>query len=414
MPRFRYKAKKDDGKVVNKMIEASDYAEAHGLLVSSGLEPIKITQFDKDISKEKNKKMTLKEVTIFCRQFVTMLASGVSLVRAMDILREQALKESNFHLYRIYDRVYQDVQKGYSLNEAMLAQDGVFPPMLIHMVEAGEISGSLDNVLGRTAEYYESQNKLINRVQTSLMYPKLLVGMIIFIVLGLFAFVLPQFFVVFDDLSLELPRITEIIIMISDFVIYKWYILVIVVVALLLAWSIAMTNERFAYRVDYLKTKLPIVKVAVEKVAIANFTSTMGVLYSSGVSMLQALEISAAVLNNRYYTDKFEQVIREVETGKMLSTAVAEAEVFDPMVTSLLRMGEESGNLESVFETTAVFYMNEAEEAIARMITAIEPIVIVVIGLIVLLVVAAVLMPTFSMATQISDQAASGDVAAGQ
>ena len=414
MPRFRYKAKKDDGKVVSKMIEASDYAEAHSLLVSSGLEPIKITQFDKDISKEKNKKMTLKEVTIFCRQFVTMLASGVSLVRAMDILREQALKENNFHLYRIYDRVYQDVQKGYSLNEAMLAQDGVFPPMLIHMVEAGEVSGSLDNVLGRTAEYYESQNKLINRVQTSLMYPKLLVGMIVVIVLGLFAFVLPQFFVVFDDLSLQLPRITEIIIMISDFVIYKWYILVIVTVAILLAWSIAMTNERFAYQVDYLKTKIPIVKVAVEKVAIANFTSTMGVLYSSGVSMLQALEISAAVLNNKYYTDKFEQVIREVETGKMLSTAVAEAEVFDPMVTSLLRMGEESGNLESIFETTAVFYMNEAEEAIARMITAIEPIVIVVIGLIVLLVVAAVLMPTFSMATQISDQAASGEVTAGQ
>ena len=409
MPKFRYKARKDK-KIINKVLEAGDYAEAHNTLVANGLEPIKITQIGKDESKKKARKMTLKEVTIFCRQFVTMLTSGVSVVRAVDILREQALKENKKHLYRIYEQVYQDIQKGYALNEAMLAQGDVFPPMLVHMVRAGEISGSLDTVLERTAEYYESQHKLISRVQTSLMYPKILGFMIVAIVLGLFAFVLPQFFVVFDELDLTLPVLTEIVISISDFVIYKWYVLVIVVMSFLLAWSIAMTNEKFAYQVDYLKTRLPIVKVAVEKVAIANFTSTMGVLYSSGVSILQALEISAAVLNNRYYTAKFEQVIREVETGKMLSVAVDEAEVFDPMVTSLLRIGEESGNLEAIFETTATFYMSEAEEAIARMITALEPIVIVVIGVIVLMVVAAVLLPTFSMATQVSDQATSGEL----
>ena len=329
-------------------------------------------------------------------------------MKVFDILRTQSDQERKPHLYDIYNQIYQDIQRGYALNECMLAQDAVFPPMLIHMVRAGEISGSLEKVIERTAVYYEAQNRLHNRVKTGMMYPKILLVMIVVIVLGLFAFVLPQFFVVFDDMNLDLPRITEIIVGISNFIIEKWYVLLIVVLSVMLAWSIAMTNEGFAYQVDYYKTRLPLVKIATEKLAIANFTSTMGVLYSSGVPMLQALEISSSVLNNRYYTNKFSQIIYEVESGKSLSQSIAEAEVFDPMVTSMMTIGEESGNLEMIFATTSEFYMNEAEEAIARMITAMEPAVIVIVGVLVLVVVAAVLLPTFSMATQVTDQANSG------
>lgn len=413
MARFRYKARKPDGKTITRIMDVADYAEAYRVLVEKGLEPVDIVQVDANATDKKSKKMTLKEVTIFCRQFSTMIGSGIPLVKALDIMRNQALQERKPHLNVIYEKLYQDVQKGFALNEAMQEQGGVFPPMLIHMVRAGEVSGSLDTVIERTAVYYDTQNKLINRVNSSMMYPKVLVIMIVGIVLALFAFVLPQFFVVFEELDLKLPWITTVIIGISDFIIQKWYVLVIAALVAVLAFQIAMTNERFAYKIDYWKTRFPIVKVAVEKLAIANFSSTMAVLYSSGVSLIQSLEIAASVLNNRFYNDRFMQIKDEVESGKPLSMALQEADIFDPMVTSLLMIGEESGNLEEVFETTADFYMNEAEEAIARMVAVMEPIVIVIIGVIVLIVVAAVLMPTFSMATQISEQGASGNVEAG-
>lgn len=413
MARFRYKARRPDGKVIRRYMDVSDYSEAYMLLEEKKLEPIDIVQVEANFEDRKLKKISLKEVTIFCRQFATMISSGIPLVKALDIMRVQARKERKKNLQTVYERLYQDVQKGFALYEAMLAQGGVFPPMLIHMVQAGEVGGSLDTVIERTAEYYDSQNKLINRVNSSMMYPKILLFMIVFIVLALFAFVLPKFFVVFEQLDLELPMMTKVVISISDFIIQKWYVLVIIAITCILIFQIAMTNDRFAYQMDYRKTRFPIVKIAVEKLAIANFTSTMGVLYSSGVSLLQSLEIAASVVNNRFYQDRFHQIIIEVEGGKPLSQALEEADIFDPMVTSLISIGEEAGNLEEVFETTSDFYMNEAEEAIARMITALEPIVIIVIGVLVLFVVAAVLMPTFSMATQISDQAGSGNVSAG-
>ena len=413
MARFRYKARKPDGKTVTRHMDVADYSEAYRLLEEKDLEPITIVQVEANAVDKKPKKMSLKQVTVFCRQFATMVDAGMPLIKILDILKTQALQERNKRQNIIYEKLYQDVQKGFSLHEAMLEQGEIFPPMLIHMVEAGEVSGSLDTVIARTADYYDSQNKLINRVNSSMMYPKILLGMIVFIVLALFAFVLPQFFVVFDQLDLQLPMLTKVVIAISDFIINKWYVIVLVALSIFLAFQILMTNEKFAFQIDYFKTRLPIVKVAVEKLAIANFTSTMGVLYSSGVSLLQSLEIAASVLNNRFYKERFDQMIVDVESGKPLSLALAEADVFDPMVTSLILIGEESGNLEEIFDTTSDFYMNEAEEAIARMITAMEPIVLVIIGVLVLVIVGAVLMPTFSMATQISDQAADGDVSAG-
>lgn len=408
MPRFRYRAIGPNKKVVNKVISAADYAEAHHLIIISGMEPVKITQIGVQDTTGTLKKLTLKEVTIFCRQFGTMISAGIPLIRIFEILREQAVKEKQKNNYGIYEKIYDSIQKGYSLNECMAELGSVFPAMLVNMVRAGEVSGSLDRVIGKMADYYDAQNKLINRVKTGLMYPKILIAMVIVIVLGLFGFILPKFFVVFDELDIVLPKLTLIVIAMSDFVKDKWYVLLIIGLSGVLAFSIAMTNESFAYFVDMAKTKIPKVREAVEKMAIANFTSTMGVLYSSGVPMLQSLEIAAAVLDNRFYHDKLSQVIIEVEAGKMLSIALAEAQIFEPMVTSLMRIGEESGNLEEIFFKAADFYAAEAEEAVARMVAVIEPIIIIFIGIVVLIVVAAVLLPSFSMASQVTEKANSG------
>ncbi|MEG0722114.1 MAG: type II secretion system F family protein, partial [Lachnospiraceae bacterium] len=170
---------------------------------------------------------------------------------------EQAKKSKEHELNRVYENIYQNIQMGLSLYESMEAQGDTFPPMLVNMVQAGEISGNLDVVVEKIAVYYDKQSQLKRKIDSTLMYPKILIFMIVGIVLALFTWVLPQFFEVFTTMNLQLPMMTQIIVKISDFIINKWYVLVFIVVSVLTLYSIAMTNERFAYQMDYLKTRIP-------------------------------------------------------------------------------------------------------------------------------------------------------------
>ena len=405
MAKFRYTARDMEGKVVKKYVEASNYADVYDNIEKNGLQPIKILQLDKQEKQTKAKKLSLKTVTLFCRQFGSMLSAGIPLVKAFDILSVQAKQTGQRQLYNIYGNIYQNIQKGMSLNECMRAEGDVFPPMLVNMVRAGEASGNLDIVIDKCGVYFESQHRLKNKIKTGLLYPKILLVLLVVIVVGLFTFILPKFFVVFDQLDVTLPAVTQAVIAISDFFINKWLYIVIVVVAVWLLFVILMTNYQFAFYIDQLKTQLPIVRVATEKVAIANFSSTMAVLYGSGVSMLDSLEIASSILNNKYYEDRFKAVIKAVESGKMLSAALEKEQIFEPMFTSLMFVGEEAGNLEHILQEISVFYMSEAEEAIARMVTVIEPVILVIIGVLLLVVIAAVIVPSFSLASQVTEKA---------
>lgn len=405
MAKFRYTARDVEGKVVKKYVEASNYADVYENIEKNGLQPVKIIQLDKQEKQTKAKKLSLKTVTLFCKQFGSMLSAGIPLVKAFDILTVQAKQTGQRQLYRIYKNIYQNIQKGMSLNECMRAEGDVFPPMLVNMVKAGEASGNLDVVIQKCGVYFEAQHKLKNKIKSGLLYPKILLVLLVCIVVGLFTFILPKFFDVFTQLDMELPAVTQIVVSISNFFISKWLYIVIVIVAIWLLFTILMTNYQFAFYIDQIKTQLPAIKVATEKVAIANFSSTMAVLYGSGVSMLDSLEIASSILSNKYYEDRFKSVIKAVESGKMLSASLDKENIFEPMFTSLMYVGEEAGNLEQILQDISEFYMSEAEEAIARMVTLIEPIILVVIGLLLLVVVAAVILPSFSLASQVTDMA---------
>lgn len=405
MAKFRYTARDVEGKVVKKYVEASNYADVYENIEKNGLQPVKIIQLDKQEKQTKAKKLSLKTVTLFCKQFGSMLSAGIPLVKAFDILTVQAKQTGQRQLYRIYKNIYQNIQKGMSLNECMRAEGDVFPPMLVNMVKAGEASGNLDVVIQKCGVYFEAQHKLKNKIKSGLLYPKILLVLLVCIVVGLFTFILPKFFDVFTQLDMELPAVTQIVVSISNFFISKWLYIVIVIVAIWLLFTILMTNYQFAFYIDQIKTQLPAIKVATEKVAIANFSSTMAVLYGSGVSMLDSLEIASSILSNKYYEDRFKSVIKSVESGKMLSASLDKEKIFEPMFTSLMYVGEEAGNLEQILQDISEFYMSEAEEAITRMVTLIEPIILVVIGLLLLVVVAAVILPSFSLASQVSDMA---------
>lgn len=391
-------------KKIQKSMEAPTYADVYNSIVKNGWIPEKINKMDREKKEKRVTQLSLRETTIFCRQFSTMIGTGISITKAFDILQSQELENKNMRLYSVYRSVYDEIQRGQSMYEALKLQGSAFPPMLTNMVHAGEMSGNLDSIMARTATYFEKQSRLMAKMRSSLAYPKLLLGMALVIVIALFTLVLPNFFVVFEEMEVELPAITQVVIKISDFIREKWYIIVFVVVMVIVAWKIALTNPAIAYQWDYIKTKIPIVSVAMKKTAISNFTNTMGMMYSSGISMLDSITVAATVLQNRYYETEFRYIIDSVAGGAMMSAVLLESKLFEPMVSSMLFIGEESGNLDELLSKTADFYETEADEAIAKMITAIEPLILILIGVIVLVLVASVILPSFALATGMAEK----------
>jgi type IV pilus assembly protein PilC len=402
---WKYRARvPGEKKAVTKSIEAATYADVYNSIVKNGWIPEKITKLDKEREEKKAIVLTLREVTIFCRQFSTMIGTGITISKAFDILQTQEKENKNEKRYKLYHNVYEEIQRGQSLYEALKLQGSAFPAMLTNMVQAGEMSGNLDTIMERTAVYFEKQSRMMSKLRSSLAYPKILMIMALTIVIALFTFVLPNFFVVFEQMEVELPYITQVVVKISDFLREKWYIIIFVVIGTVLAWKIALTSPPIAYEWDYIKTRIPIVKEAMKKTAISNFTSTMGMMYSSGVSMLDSITVAATVLQNRYYESEFRYIIDSVAAGAMMSTALLESKIFEPMVSSMLFIGEESGNLDELLDKTADFYETEADEAISKMVTTIEPIILVVIGIIVLVLIASVILPSFALATGLADK----------
>ena len=405
MALWKYKARSPgEKKTITKSVEAPTYADVYDSITKNGWIPEKITQLDKEEKSKMAVTLTLRETTIFCRQFSTMIGTGISIAKAFDILQSQEKENRNNKLYQVYHNVYEEIQRGRSLYEALRMQDSAFPPMLINMVHAGEMSGNLDTIMARTAIYFDKQNRLMSKMRSSLAYPKILIVMAVTIMIALFTFVLPNFFVIFEEMEVELPFITQLVVKASDFLREKWYIIGFVVVGCVLAWKIALTSPPVAYEWDYIKTKIPIVKNAMMKTAVSNFTSTMGMMYSSGISMLDSISVAATVLQNRFYETEFRYIIDSVSSGSMMSASLLDSKLFEPMVSSMLFIGEESGNLDELLEKTADFYEIEADEAIAKMITAIEPIILVVIGFIVLILVASVILPSFGLATGLAEK----------
>jgi len=402
---WRYRARiPGEKKTIQKSMEASSYADVYNSITKNGWIPEKIVKVDREKREKRVTQLTLRETTIFCRQFSTMIGTGISISRAMDILQSQELENKNQKLYNLYHNVYEEIQRGQSFYEALKLQGSAFPPMLTNMVNAGEMSGNLDSIMERTASYFEKQSRLMAKMRSSLAYPKLLLAMAVVIVIALFTLVLPNFFVVFEEMEVELPTITKYVIKASDFLREKWYLVIFVVASAILAWKIALTSPVIAYQWDYIKTKIPIVKNAMKKTAIANFTSTMGMMYSSGISMLDSITVASTVLQNRYYETEFHYIIDSVAAGAMMSTVLLESKLFEPMVSSMLYIGEESGNLDELLSRTADFYETEADEAISKMITAIEPIILILIGVIVLVLVASVILPSFALATGMAEK----------
>ncbi len=331
-------------------------------------------------------KFSTKDMSYDCRQMSAMLTSGLTLVKALEIMQREQTKEGPKKIYR---ELYESVQKGTSFSDAVKAQDGAFPNFFISMIEAGETSGNLDVVMQKLEKQFDNDAKLNGKIKSSLTYPIILGILCVAIVIGMFTFIMPTFK---DLLSEEdMKGLTGALFAFSDFIKAYWYILVAVVLLVVFAIRYALKVPDIRYKFDQLITKMKPVGPLVVKIYTARFGSTLASLYSSGIPMVECLAKSSNILNNSYVSKKFETVIDEVKQGESLSVAIQRTGIFESMFTSIIYVGEEAGALDTILTKSAAFYQEEADEAVTRLVGLIEPVMIIFMGVCVGLVIAGIL-----------------------
>lgn len=396
MPKFEYIAKNYRGETMKGVIDASRYEEAVANLRNKNYFPIQIeakgTPIQVNLSKRN--KIKIKDLAIFCRQFATTLNAGISVVDSLEILYKQT---ENKRFAKIITNLYEIIQKGYPLSEAMAAHSNAFPALLIHMIEMGELSGTLDAVVEKMAEHFENENKLNKKLQSAITYPIVVSILAVVIVIFMLIFVMPTFIGIFDSMGTELPMITQILLSISRGLQNYWYLFVLMILIMFFLIDKYGKSQQGKYKIDKMKLKIPILGRVQHKIVISRFTRTMSTLLNSGIDLLQALNIVQKVINNTYMNEKMKIVEEGVRKGLGLAEPIKDSGIFPPMVYQMIRVGEDTGSLDFILSKTADFYDEEIRTSMTKMTTMIEPLIIVVLGLIIGFIVIAMILPMFEM-----------------
>ena len=394
--RFKYKAIAQNGQTVEGTFDATSEGEVVSMIKSNNYIPVNI---ERDIGADAqielfSKKVKKKDLAVFCRQFFTMINAGLGIVKCLDIL---VMQTENKTLKNTLASVSEDVQKGFTLSEAMNKHQNIFPSILISMVEAGEVSGSLDTILERMAEHFEKENKIENKVKASMIYPAALAVVSVVVVIFMLVFVMPTFLGMFEGSDVPLPAPTRILIAISDSIRVFWYIYVIVIGIIVAALGVFKKSEEGTRFFDFMKLKLPVIKTTSSKIITSRFTRTLSTLMSSGIPLLKALEVVSNVVNNVIIKERLEEGIENIRKGITLSKAVRDVGIFPPMVDSMIKIGEESGSLDDILYKTADFYDEEVDASLQRLTSLLEPVMLVGMALIIGFIVIAMYLPMFDM-----------------
>lgn len=395
MPKYKYTAVDADGKNVKDTIFATNMAEFNAVLKQKGEYALSVKEIaENDTSSRANANaIGMKDLSILCKQFATMLNAGITIVKSLDVLYQQQEKEK---LKNILLKVYEQVQVGKSLSKALASTDGAFPNFMVSMIEAGEMSGSVDQIMERLSQHYEKQMKLKNKVSSAMVYPILLLVVGFSVVMGLFLFVMPNLMSMFGDPE-DLPGLTRALMAMSNFTQKYWYIIIGFVVVLFLVFGVFKNTKLVKSLFDRLCLFTPAIGKLYAVVMSANFCRTMYSVFSSGMSLITSLELTTNVLNNSVVSEKMTGVLDEIRSGGALSGALHRTELFPQMMVTMINVGEESGALDEILEKTADFYDIEADNAIQKMVSLLEPVMIVVLGGIVGTVIIGIMMPVFGM-----------------
>ena len=345
------------------------------------------------------KKVKAQELTVMTRQLSTMVSSGMSLLRALYVLEDQA--ESDKLKETLVD-VRKDVEAGISLSDALSRHPETFNELYVAMVAAGETGGILESTLKRIADQLEKDEELRRQVKSAMMYPCLIGGFAMVVLIALVAFLVPVFAKVFEDFGGELPVITKITVGLSDFIVGKWYMAIALTWAAVFAFRKWKATESGRMQWDAFKLKVPWkIGDIVQKVCIARFSRTFSALVAAGVPMLEAIDIVGKTSGNKVIEKAMTNVRASVVKGGTISTPMRAAPVFPTMVTQMIGVGEETGALDAMMNKIADFYESEVEASVKALTSILEPVMIVVVGGIVGFIIIAMYMPMFQVYDQI-------------
>lgn len=398
METFSYKAVNSAGKDVKGSVEAESKEEAARKIKEQGLVPVSVGKqgaLDKDINIPifKGKKIPARDMSVFCRQFASILKAGVSVINALEMLAEQT---ENKKLKQAIVETQANVEKGESLSDSM-RQNDAFPSILIDMVRAGEASGSLENSLTRMAVQFEKDAKLNGIVKKAMMYPIVLICVMIGVVIVMLTFVIPSFMTMFEDLDSELPITTKAILAMSNSLKNYWYIYIIVVVGIVVGIQMYKRTDDGRHNLDKLKLKIPVFGLLQTKSACASFARTMSTLLQAGMPMIDALEISASTMKNVLFYDGLQKVKNGVSLGLPLSNQLKSTGLFPAMVVHMVGIGEETGNVEEMLTNSATYYEEEVEVQTQTLTSLMEPIIIVLMAFVVVLLIMAIYQPMIQL-----------------
>ena len=388
MARFKYVAKDMSGKVHKGTVEA---ASENALTQQLREENLYLVEAKDLNGAKKHKKLKAKQLAAFCRELSTLLASGVTLVRALDIISEQ--EGINKDERDIYKDVLQDLKRGISLSDAMESKE-CFPDLMIGMIRSGEGSGNLDLVTQRLSVQYEKDYKLTQQVKSAMTYPCILLVLCVVIVILIVTFILPQFQSLFDQME-SLPMITNILIAVSNFLVQKWYIALLAVAVIVALIRIIVGIPAVRRGVDWLKVHMWGFGKLFKVVYTARFARTLSSLYSSGMPLVSAVGVAAKTIGNGYVESQFDEVITMVRGGVPLSQGLREVDGLLKKLSSTILVGEESGRLDVMLDSIAETLEADAEQATKRMVTLLEPILIIFMALIVGCIMIGVMLPIY-------------------
>jgi type IV pilus assembly protein PilC len=392
---FVYEAKNVQGVLLKGKMEASDEKAVTLMLREKSYYPVKIKKYKQssNVDFASLKKVSIKDISIFCRQFSVIISAGISIVKGVEIVKEQT---ENPKLKKILLVVNQEIQKGKTFSGA-LSEHKDIPDMLVNLVEVGETSGNLDKMMETLSKYYEKEYKQQQKIKQATTYPKVIVLFALSTVSGLVTFVVPTFVEMITSSGGEIPLPTKIVMGIADF--FKNYGLgaLVITAFIFLVIKMSKNKNRGDLKNDKYIMEIPIYGKIYNQIITARFARTFGILMSSGVPIIQSLEICTQVLNSRTIGETLTSLKEEVKKGAGIGGTLEDRKIFPPMLTQMIKIGEESGNLEEVLGKTADFYDDEVEVATAQLTSLIEPAIIIVLAFIVGFIVLAIALPMFSL-----------------
>ena len=399
MPVYDYKGKSLGGKQVQGELKAKNRTELERLLRSNKILVSNISKKPSQIQIRIGSGIKKIDISRFTRQFATMISAGLPMVQCLEILSSQ-MESPEFR--KIINQIKESVQSGSTLSEAMSKHKKAFDDLYVNMVEAGEVGGALDTILVRLALYREKADKLVRKVKGAMVYPAVVMVVAIGVTYAMLTFIVPVFAKMFSGLNAALPAPTQFVLNLSNFLRSNSLLLIGGVIALVVAYKLYVRKPSGRLAVDKFKLRMPLLGDLIRKSSVSRFTRTLATLLSSGVSILDALNITAKTSGNMVLQTAIKQAMISIAEGETITAPLKDSGVFPPMVTQMISVGEKTGGLDEMLTKIADFYDEEVDAAVSALTSIIEPIIIVIMGAVIGGVLIAMYLPMFDIVGKIN------------